>query len=220
MARPTLRPTPRQQHTSPIQDLHSGTLLDRLAFASFPRYRAGMTLEVADAKYILRSKKILLDIHPWKPKPARNGKSTQSCFESRIGFEFSIRRGLWFRINIPAREPETATFQLECDIPNSRSHLPLYRLDYKSLHTHSNSLEWGPSWLRGIFFSVGETHEHNCIYHVIPKLKRLRSGGVHTARRITPDFANYEGALGYVCAILKIQNGDKIPERNAQPELF
>jgi hypothetical protein len=179
-----------------------------------------MTLEIADAKYILRAKKTLLDIHQWKITPTRNNKSTQSGFESRISIEGTIRRGLWFRVNIPSRDPNAATFQLECDIPNSRSHMPLYRLDYRQLHTHSNSLEWGPSWLRGLFFSRGETHEHNCIFHVIPRMKKLRTGGVHIARKIYPDFINYEAALCHVCAMLKIQNGDKIPQRNAQSELF
>ena len=153
-------------------------------------------------------------------KLTRNQESTERSFESRVGIAGTIRRGLWFRINIPARSPDSARFQLECDLPNSRSHLPLYRLDFKQIHTHTNSPTWGPSSLRGLFFCSGETHEHNCIYHVIPRLGKLRSGGVQTARKIHPDFANYDSALAYVCATLKIQNCDKIPARNAQAELF
>jgi hypothetical protein len=184
------------------------------------RYLAGMTLEIADAKNILRASKTLLDIHQWKTELSRNRKYYQASFESRVAFDGAIRRGLWFRINHLSTESQAATFQLECDIPNSRTHMPLYRLDFRRSHTHSNSLDWGPSSLRGKFFCARETHEHNCIFHLIPKLKRLRAGGVHTARKIDPDFANYEAALAHVCAMLKIQNGDRIPVRTAQPELF
>ena len=74
--------------------------------------------------------------------------------------------------------------------------------------------------LRGKFFALGETHEHICIYHLIPKLKRLRAGGVHTARPIVPNFKDFNAALMHVCTVLKIRNGDMIPERNAQGELI
>lgn len=179
-----------------------------------------MTLDIGDAKRILRANKVLMDIHPWVSKPTRDGKCIQYSFESRIRADSSMPRGLWFRITVFPRYPDTTTFQMECDIPNSRSHMPLYRLDYRPIHTHSNSDDWGPMRLRGLFFEFGETHEHICLYHAIPKLKRLRSGGVHTARRIKPDFLDFDSALEHVCSVLNIQNGGMIPDRNAQGELL
>lgn len=179
-----------------------------------------MTIEIGDAKRILRAGKTISDIHPWISKPTRGGDSIQRCFQSRIITNKAMPRGLWFRITIFQKYPDAATFQLECDIPNNRSHIPLYRLDYRPIHTHSNPADWGPKCLRSKFFAVGETHEHLCIYHIAPKLLRLRSGGVHTASPINPDFADFDAALHHVCAVLKIQNGDRIPSCNAQGALL
>lgn len=177
-----------------------------------------MTLSVSDAKSILRAKKRLIDLHPWVRK-CRDGKEVQIEFKSRISVSSSMPRGLWFRCVLWASYPDVANIQLECDIPDNKSHLPLYRLDWKPLDTHLNG-NFGPKNLRGLFFDVGETHEHCCLYNICHNDLIIRANGVQTARRITPDFLSYKDALIYVCARIGIVNLDEVPPPEAQGEMF
>jgi hypothetical protein len=62
-----------------------------------------------------------------------------------------------------------------------------------------------------LVFGVGETHEHICFNRAVEHVGRLRVGGVHTARRIEPDFASYLDALAHACGTLDLLNCAEIP---------
>ena len=178
-----------------------------------------MTISLADAKHIFRAKKRLIDIHPWAHKPTRDGKAVQCVFASRIKIDGTMPRGIWFRCTMFPKYPDTAAIQIECEILGSRSHIPLYRLDWRPIDTHTNA-DYGPKILRGEFFDFGTTHEHVFIYHAIPKMKRLRTGGVQTARKIEPDFATFKDTLAHSCATLRMENWVDVPPPNLQGELL
>jgi hypothetical protein len=177
-----------------------------------------MTLLIAEAKRIIRARKRLVDLHPWANK-SRDGKTLQSQFASRISIGGAIPQGLWFRCVIFPKYLDVATVQVEHEIPDRRQHLTLYRLEWHPLTSHGNG-DIGPRCLRNQFFDVGESHEHCCMLHLCRETGRIRSGGVQTARRISPDFGSFQDVLGYVRAKLRIDNMDEMPHPDAQPEMF
>lgn len=177
-----------------------------------------MSISVLDAKHIFRAKKRLIDLHEWERK-SRDGKDIQIEFKSRVKVSASIPRGLWFRCVLWAKYPDTANIQLECDMPGKRSHTPLYRLDWRPIITHMNG-DFGPRSLRGMFFDVGETHEHCCFYNISHKTREIRANGVQTARKIDREFASYKDALRHACARIGIENLDEIPPPDAQGEML
>src|SRR5271166_2285918 len=168
-----------------------------------------MTLSIEDAKLIITARKRLIGIREWHLKPNR-GASVVSTFEARIEIDGTLPRGVWFRASVRPRQIDSATFQLECDLPDKRSHLPLYRLDWRPLSIHVNGQN-GPEELRGLVFGAGESHEHICFDHSADREGRLRAGGVHSATKIDPDFPSYADALAYVCAKLNLSNCVEIP---------
>jgi len=176
-----------------------------------------MKLSLEDAKHILRSRKTLIQISAWEHK-TRGASELQCAFQCRVMLDGAMPRGLWFRCTTFPRFPNTASFQLECDIPGNRSHLPLYRLDWHPLSPHPNG-DFGPSCLRGSYMDVGQTHEHICVYHADLKKREIRAGGVQTAAVITPDFGDFNDALRYVCDTLKIGNLGDIPPQKSQGTL-
>jgi hypothetical protein len=56
--------------------------------------------------------------------------------------------------------------------------------------------------------------------HLCRQTGRIRSGGVQTARQISPDFTSFQDVLNYVCAKLRIENMDEMPQPDAQAEMF
>ena len=139
-----------------------------------------MTLSLADAKHIIGSRKRLVNIHPWVLRPTRDGKAVQCTFEARIEIDGTLPRGVWFRSTLWPKNPDTASIQLECDLAGSRSHMPLYRLDWRPMTTHTNG-QFGPPELRGAFFDVGDTHEHICFDHAVEELCWIFGDGVNQA---------------------------------------
>ena len=169
-----------------------------------------MTLSIEDAKRIIAAPKRLIGIREWEIKARGGNTSPYSAFEARVEIDGTIPRGLWFRANVRPRQMDSATFQLECDLPDNRSHLPLYRLDWRPLSNHLNG-DHGPPKLRGLLFAAGESHEHSCLDHAIEHEGRIRTGGVQTATKIDPDFPTYQDALAYVCVKLTLVNCAEIP---------
>ena len=70
------------------------------------------------------------------------------------------------------------------------------------------------------FFEKGVSHEHFCFDHTIDSEGVIRGNGVQTARKIDPDFADFETAVAYVCGMLNITNADEIPPLDAQGAMF
>jgi hypothetical protein len=95
----------------------------------------------------------------------------------------------------------------------------LYRLDWRPLRSHTNG-DLGPVELRGVFFEKGVSHEHFCFDHTLDSEGIIRGDGVQTARKIDPDFADFETAVAHVCGMLKITNADEIPPFDAQGAMF
>jgi len=180
-----------------------------------------MTIPVTDAIFLLQSRKRLTDLHAWDRKSNRDKKTPLLIFQSRVAIENALPRGVWFRISVIPQFQDSATFQLDVEKPGERSHLELYRLDWRPPTGHANGMGQDcPEELRGLVFSPGQTHEHICTDNLANAEGRLRASGVKAARKIEPDLENYDEALRYVCGRLFIENGNDIPASNAQTELF
>lgn len=179
-----------------------------------------MELLAKDAAFILEAEKRLRGRCRWTvAKSSRDGCARRVNFEARVSIGGTMPRGIWFRITVIPQYADTATFQLECDTPGFRAHLPLYRLDWNPAQTHLNG-QHGPAELRGMFIDAGITHAHNCLDHIDDSTGLLRNGGVQTARIIKPDFSSYDEALLWVCDKLRIRNRGDIPPPPAQAEMF
>jgi hypothetical protein len=172
-----------------------------------------MQLSLAEAKHILEAKKELFNPHPWSPVNNRAG-STPLSFSARVRLDGGAYRGLWFRASTFAHNLGTGTFQLSIEQPGVKSHLPLYRLDWRPFRDHFNGPD-GPEELRGLWFKEGVTHEHTCLFDADEK-GNIRSGNLATARIVTPDPGAFQEALTYACATLSIMNQNDIPPAPAQ----
>lgn len=157
----------------------------------------------------------------WQPKENRDGRYPITLFECRVRIAHSMPRGLKFRISVFPKFPNSATFQLECDQPNQRTCVTLYRLEWRPISGHGNALgPPTPEELRGLSFSQGETHEHICTDNIATVEQRVIMPGVHAARRVQPDPPTYEDALSYVCDRIRILNPKDVPPSNAQWSLI
>ena len=174
-----------------------------------------MRLSLADARWILAAKKELFDLHPWSSVENRGGGSTQHVFRARVALDGGAFRGLWFRATKILDSPDTGTFQLDMEQPGERSHLPVYRLDWRPFRDHLNGL-YGPEELRGLLIKEGVTHEHTCLFHADDEGGFIRSGGLQTAKIVTPDPASFQEALTYACDTLSIVNRDLISPASEQ----
>jgi hypothetical protein len=178
-----------------------------------------MWLKVVDAQHFLECQKCLVGTNEWKRVENREGRAEKHTFEARIAIDGILPRGLWFRIVVYPRYPNTATFQLSCERIGSRSQHTLYRLEWRPLSPHLNGFH-GPPELQGMPIPAGQTHEHSCLDHVAEAEGRIRSGDVQCARPIEPDFPNFAAALAFVCDKLKIKNCGDIPSPADQGSLF
>lgn len=130
----------------------------------------------------------------------------------------TLPRGLWFRATRWHQYPDVATIQLECDLPDTRAHLALYRLDWHPFNTHKNGPIGSPV-LANRFFDVGETHEHSCMNHIGSVDQELMANFPLCAAPVAREFSIFHDALTRACAILNITNCDDIPPSLLQPEL-
>jgi hypothetical protein len=178
-----------------------------------------MDLSIAEARWILEGGKRLVAIQSWRAAENRHGCSVVHNFSARIQMEGTIPRGIWFRMSKILDNPNTGTFQLDCEQPGAHVHVPLYRLDWHPFRSHVNG-EFGPLELRRLFIPACVTHEHNCLYHADEQTGLIRSGGVQTARIVTTDFGSFHESMHYVCDTLHIENAGEIPLPIAQGELL
>lgn len=175
-----------------------------------------MTLTLKEAQRIIATEKRLFSIGNWVAGPGRYDKTTVRCgLEARVEMEGTLRRGLWFRIYLWPSYPDVATFQLESDMVNSRSHLPIYRLDWHPLTTHRNDAK-APDGLKNRLFVAGETHEHLCTYKLDATGENIDMEGSLNAAPVMPDPRSYQEAFKHVCDTLNLVNGGDVPSPEFQ----
>lgn len=176
-----------------------------------------MYLGIAEAINYLEADKVLVNGGVWQPKENRNGRYPITFFECRVRIDQAMPRGLKFRISAFPTFPNSATFQLECDQPGQRTCITLYRMEWRPISAHTNSMgPPTPEDLRGLSFLPGESHEHICTDNVTMVQQRIVKPGVHAARRVEPEPTTYDDALAYVCAKIRIINAGDVPPSNAQ----
>lgn len=178
-----------------------------------------MVIPFDHASELLTAPKRLIDLHAWERKENREKRVPVLFFWSRVAVDTAIPRGLRFRISLFPRHPDVATFQLEMEQPPSRTCLTLYRLEWNPLTGHGNG-RTGPKELWDLVFEPGVTHEHICLDNVSLTIGKVLSTGVQAARRINPNFVDYDSALAYVCGKLNILNPEDILASNAQWEIL
>ena len=172
-----------------------------------------MGLSLTDARWLVEcEKRLIVRDSVWATRPPRTSKSGEThTFECRVGTAGALPRGLWFRVVLFPRYPDTATIQLECDRPDSRSHMTLYRVEWRPLSGHMNALDGRPEEFAGMRFEPGDTHEHSCLDHAFGPSDLIEPPGVHLARPISPDFQDFAQVLAHACGKLRITNGDAVP---------
>ena len=109
-----------------------------------------------------------------------------------------------------------SVFQLECDIPESRTHLPLYRLEVDPLTSHPNKL-YGTEEINGLFIDVGVTHEH-VFYDSLKDDRTCRNirRCDEQARVVANPPSDFMDALMYVSTKINLTNFDQIPPPDPQ----
>lgn len=174
-----------------------------------------MTVKLSQAKALLTVQKLLL-LAPsghavqWQAGIDRNGKTSVWKFECRVRTATTLPRGLWFRMQVSQPYPSTSTIQMDSDFPQSRAHLPLYRLDLQPHGTHLNRNE-GPLALAALFIEAGISHEHSYLpYDDNPDMD-LKADQSPVAAPLTDQSMDFEQSLTYVCSILNIDNRKDIP---------
>jgi hypothetical protein len=180
-----------------------------------------MSLSGDDARYILETEKNVAKRLEWlAASGSRDGCARRVAFESRINLKgMSLPRGIWFRASVIPQYPDQATFQIECENPGVRAHIPLFRMEWRPMRSHRNGA-LGPEELQGLFIDVGVTHAHSCLDHIDSETGDVLAGGVHTARVVIPDPATYDEALIWFCTQTRIINPGDIPPPPAQGEMF
>lgn len=180
-----------------------------------------MGLSGDDARYILEADKRLARRQPWSVAGgSRIGCARRVKFECRINLRSTMPRGIWFRASVIPQYADGATFQIECENLSYKSHIPLFRLDWRPMQVHVNSRGCGPEELQGLFIDAGVTHTHSCLDHIDAETGEIPPAGVHMARIVSPDFASYDQALIWFCRQTRIINSGDIPPPPMQGEMF
>lgn len=175
-----------------------------------------MKLTVELATTIFVAEKRLIGPFDWQTR-GRSGQSYH-CLESRVDLGGSVPRGVFFRILDYPTSLISFTFQLECDLEESRSHAPLYRLDLNPINAHSNLL-YGSDDVNGLYFESGETHEHD-FRDSLTTDGQLRAKVCEQARRVEGPPKDFANALVRVCSRINIINGSDVPLPPSQGSLF
>jgi|GEM_PF-3208846 len=174
-----------------------------------------MDLSVDEAKYILNASKVLVKPMDWVSVPNRNHVNPQREVKTRVSIDGAIKRGIFFRIRLYPSYPQTMTFQLEVDQAENRTHISLYRLDVCPMSSHANIIE-DKRELSGLFFKIGETHEHVITDNLKLDNSRILSQSDRYARKITSPPENFSCCVNYICDRINIGNGEDIPPPSDQ----
>jgi hypothetical protein len=175
-----------------------------------------VTFELAEQ--IFHSEKWLMKPIIWKSVIDRNKLEQQRRLECRVRIDGGVPRGVFFRITVFPRSLCRATFQLECDTPDNRTHTPLYRLDLNPVNAHTNKL-YGDDEINGRFFPPDMSHEH-FFRDSITQDGRLRARTDEQARAVVKPIPDFATALSLVCTRIFLRNGDEIPNPGDQGMLL
>lgn len=181
-----------------------------------------MPISLADAQSLIVARKLLIineaivaDLRPWIVEPDRHrGKPTNS-FRCRVRLSDAIPVGLWFRCTLWQDYPEVMTLQFERELPDTRAHLVLYRLEVKPHAGHVNGPKCSESF-EGFYFDVGVTHEHSFLHNTGDPAAHVREDTSPCAILIQTEFTNFEEALQYVCGMLNVGNWRDLPPPSTQ----
>jgi hypothetical protein len=175
-----------------------------------------MQLTAALANAIFDGRKRLVAPFEWRPN-ARNGQD-HHLFECRVEMGGGIRQGIIFRIVTYPRGLESYTYQLECENQDTRSNIPLYRLDLKPIKAHVNML-FGSDEVNGLYFEAGVTHEHD-FRDSLTADGQLRSNSCVQARLVADPPQDFATALVRVCSRINVINSGDVPLPPSQGSLF
>ena len=176
-----------------------------------------MELSRADAAIYMTEPKWLISDGDWVDKPNREHRYKIAFHQSRVRLNQEMPRGMRFRISVFSHSPNSATFQLELDRPDTKRCLVLYRLELCAISGHGNLFDAAvPEEIRGLIFQAGDTHEHSCLDHATADGTMIRSGGVHAARSVATTLHTYDDAFRHACGTLRIQNPEVVPPSGVQ----
>lgn len=178
-----------------------------------------MNLSIEEALHIYQSEKYLIEPLRWVDVPNRKYKSPQSKIECRISINDAIQRNIFFRIVSNPVHPQTLMFQLEVNSLDSRTNIPLYRLDVNPSSAHTNILTTSDE-LSGHFFSIGETHEHIFLDNLTHDGSEIRKQSDTIARPIYNPPDTFVSCIDYICDKLNIINCSAIPNLTDQGSLL
>lgn len=177
-----------------------------------------MTISFDVADRIFQAEKRLLKPLKWKAVESSKGNEQRRLLECRVSVDGGVPRGVFFRVRVLPGSLARAVFQLECDLPSSRVHVPLYRLEVQPLRGHMNKL-YGPDEINGRLLLPGETHEH-VFYDSIRKDNTLRVNSCEQARKVEVEIKNFATGLRFACDRLKIVNAEDVPPPGDQGTLL
>jgi hypothetical protein len=168
-----------------------------------------MPIPFQEADLIFRSEKRLVPPCRWEPIENREKKEEKRRLETRIEMGGGIRRGIWFRAMLFPRYLNTACFQLECQMPDRRQRVTLYRFEWNPIQAHTNKM-YGPPEVNGLYIGPGQTHEHS-FYDGLKDDGELRSQPDEQAREVRDRMPDFGSGLAYVCSRINVMNGDAVP---------
>lgn len=177
-----------------------------------------MKISLDDADEIFKANKRLLPPLRWQTVDSKNSNEQRRKLECRLEVGGGVRRGVFFRIIVYPRSLVRATFQLECDMPSGRAHVPLYRLELSPVRPHINKT-YGPSEISGLRIPAGQTHEH-VFYDSVKNDGGLRENACEQARIVNPEPLDFASALEQVCSRINVLNGYDVPNPGDQGMLL
>jgi hypothetical protein len=130
----------------------------------------------------------------------------------------AVPRGVVFRAIAYPTHLRSFTFQLECERPEARAHVVLYRLEVAPFRQHANKFYGAPD-INGRYFPAGETHEHDFHDSLQPD-GSLRDNACEQARPVADTPQDFATALVRVCSRINIINGGDIPPPESQGALL
>jgi hypothetical protein len=176
-----------------------------------------MLIPYPEADHIFRAQKRLLEPMEWDSR-SRGGRE-HKCLECRIQMDGgAVPRGVFFRIVTYPEFLDSLTFQLECERPEARGHVTLYRLEVALFRSHMNKV-YGHDEINGRFFAAGETHEHD-FHDSLTQDGNLRMSSCEQARPVIDPPHDFATALARVCSRINIINGNELSAPHTQGSLF